>query len=257
MSVVFIGTGNVASNLASAFKKAGFDQLHIHGRTEQTAKNLAEKLNASFSSEMKDIPPNSLLYIISVSDDAIPELSKDPILKDTIENNLVVHTAGSIPMDILNNLSDNYGVFYPLQTFSKFKPIDFKHIPLCLEASTGFNYDKLSKYAFKISEDVRRINSEQRKYLHLAAVFANNFTNRMFSIAEEILAKEQIPFDILLPLLKETVDKVQNNDPSKVQTGPAIRNDLSVMEKHVELLKENRNLKELYLLISQNIKDNT
>ncbi len=177
-------------------------------------------------------------------------------MKEKIDNNLVIHTAGSVPMDILKGLSGNYGVFYPLQTFSKYKLIDFKTIPLCLEANTGFNYDKLAKYAFQISEDVRKINSEQRKYIHLAAVFANNFSNRMFAIAENILKEKQIDFEILLPLIQETVEKIKNNSPGKVQTGPAVRNDQKVIDKHSELLNKYEDLQKIYSFVSKNISDN-
>lgn len=254
--ITIIGSGNVATNLASVFKKKITDKIHIHGRTERSVKQLADKLQLSYSVDIKDIPYNSELYLISVSDDAISELSKNTILKEKIDNNLVVHTAGSIPMDILKNLSGNYGVFYPLQTISKSKLVDFKDVPVCLEASSGFNYDKLAKYAFMISENVRNINSEQRKFVHMAAVFANNFSNRMFSIAEDILKDKNIDFEILIPLLNETYNKVKKSRPSKVQTGPAVRNDLDVMQKHIELLENKSDLKDLYLLISQNIKDN-
>ena len=254
--ITIIGSGNVATNLASVFKKKSTDKIHIHGRSESSVKQLADKIQASSSFEISDIPYNSQLYILSVSDDAIQELSENSVLKEKINNNLVVHTAGSIPSDILKSLSGNYGVFYPLQTFSKFKLIDFKVVPICLEACSGFNYDKLAKYAFQISEDVRKVNSEQRKLIHLAAVFANNFSNRMFSIAEELLKNANVDFDILIPLLNETNEKIKKNSPSKVQTGPAKRNDLKVIEKHLQLLENDKKLQELYELITQNIKDN-
>ena len=256
MSIVIIGTGNVATNLASVFKKKITDKIHIHGRTESSVKQLAGKINASYSVDINNIPYNSQLYILSVSDDAIQEFSENSVLKEKIDNNLVVHTAGSISLDILKSLSGNYGVFYPLQTFSKIKLIDFKDIPICLEASSGFNYDKLAKYAFQISENVRRVNSEQRKFVHLAAVFAGNFSNRMFAIAESILKEKQIDFDILLPLIKETVDKVKINSPGKVQTGPAVRNDIEVLKKHKELLSDYEDLQKIYSFVSKNISDN-
>lgn len=254
--VTIIGSGNVATHLAKAIKENISDSIHIHGRTEVSVKQLASEIKASYSVDHSNVPFDSQLYIISVSDDAVEDIVKNDILKEKVNNNLIVHTAGSIPMDILSPLSENYGVFYPLQTFSKFKSTNFKKVPLCLEANSGFNYDKLSKYALKISDLVKRINSEQRQYLHLAAVFANNFSNRMFAVAEEILKEHQIDFEILIPLLNETVNKIQKSKPSSVQTGPAKRNDLKVIEKHLHLLNDHKELKELYLLISQNIKDN-
>jgi len=255
MSVVIFGSGNVAVNLAYVFKNKVGSQLHIHGRTETNVKFLADKFGASYSVKYEDIPGDFDLLIISVSDDALPEIVKDPKLKEKAANKLVVHTAGSVSMDILSSLSPNYGVFYPLQTFSKFKIADFKKIPLCLEASSGFNYDKLTKYAVQISEDIRRVTGEQRKYVHLAAVFANNFVNNMFAVSEKILKDHQIDFDILLPLIRETFDKITENKPSAVQTGPAVRKDQKITEKHIELLDGQETLKELYSLISKNIQE--
>ncbi|NPA69169.1 MAG: DUF2520 domain-containing protein, partial [Chlorobi bacterium] len=222
--------------------------------TGKSAKKLAEKLNITFSVDISDIPASADLYVISVNDDSVFGLTENKILKEKIKNNLVVHTAGSIEMRVLKKISSNYGVFYPLQTFSKNKILDFKDIPVCIEANSGFNRDKLEKYASGINGDVRFINSEQRKYIHLAAVFANNFSNRMFGIAEEILKEKEIKFDILLPLIKETFEKIKHNPPSKVQTGPAVRNDEKVMEMHLELLKNKPELQKIYSFVSRNIK---
>ena len=254
--IVIIGAGNVATNLAKVFKSKLSADIHIHNRTENSAKQLADKLQTTYSFDINELPVEADLYVISVSDDVISELCQNAVLKEKINNKLVVHTAGSISSEVLNELSANYGVFYPLQTFSKFKQIDFKSIPLCLEANSGFNYNTLSKYAFQISEDVRKISSEQRKHIHLAAVFANNFSNRMFSIAEKLLKEQDIDFDILIPLINETVDKIQKKSPNKVQTGPAIRNDEEVLNKHSELLKEHPDLQKIYSLVSENIKNN-
>ncbi len=251
--IVIIGAGNVATNLAKVFKSKLSADVHIHNRTENSAKQLADKLQTTYSFDINELPIEADLYVISVSDDAISELSQNAVLKDKINNKLVVHTAGSISSEVLSSLSANYGVFYPLQTFSKFKQLDFNSIPLCLEANSGFNYNTLSKYAFQISDDVRKISSEQRKYIHLAAVFANNFSNRMFSIAEKLLKEQDLDFDILIPLINETVDNIQKKSPNKVQTGPAIRNDEEVLNKHSELLSENEKLQKIYNLISENI----
>jgi len=251
--IVIIGAGNVATNLAFAFQKAGIKNLHIHSRTEQSAKKLAGKLNCSFSFNPKNIPENADLYIISVNDDTIQELANNEILKQKIDNNIVVHTAGSIDAKILKSLSSNYGVFYPLQTFSKTKILDFKNIPICLEANSGFNYQKLNKLASEISNDVQNINSEQRKHIHLAAVFANNFANKMFAFAEEILKEKNIDYNILLPLIEETFKKIQTVKPSKAQTGPAIRNDKKVMQMHIDLLKDKPDLQKIYSFVSKNI----
>ena len=251
--IIIIGAGNVATNLAFAFQKAGIKKLHIHSRTEESAKQLAERLKCPYSFNLKNIPENADLYIIAVKDDAVSELAENDILKQKIDNNLVVHTAGSIDAKILKSLSANYGVFYPLQTFSKTKILDFKNIPICLEANSGFNYQELNKLASEISNDVRNMNSEQRKHIHLAAVFANNFANKMFAVAEEILKEKNIDYNILLPLIEETFKKIQTVKPSKAQTGPAIRNDEKVMQMHIDLLKDKPDLQKIYSFVSENI----
>ena len=254
--IVFIGAGNVATNLSRIFYEKISQDIHIHSRTEGAAKLLAGKLNVPYSFNENEIPFDASLYIVAISDDAISSIVESNILKEKINNNLIVHTAGSIKLDVLEKLSANFGIFYPLQTFSRFKKADFKNIPLCLEANSGFNYNRLSKIAFQISEDVRKINFEQRKYIHLSAVFANNFSNNMFAIAEKILKEKDIDFDILLPLINETIAKIQKNSPKKVQTGPAIRNDAEVMSKHIELLKYDANLQNIYKFVSKNILKN-
>lgn len=253
--IVIIGAGNVATNLASVFHKNITKNIHIHSRSEKSAKRLADKLQVPYSFKFEGIPVNSALYVISVNDDAVYELSQNTILKEKIENNLAVHTAGSIPATVLKTLSKNYGVFYPLQTFSKTKILNFKNIPICLEANSGFNYNTLYKYASQISENVRNINSEQRKYIHLAAVFANNFSNRILGIAEEILTEKDIDFNILHPLIEETFNKIKTKKPSEIQTGPAARDDKKVLKMHLELLKNKPDLQKIYSFVSNNIFD--
>lgn len=253
IQTVIIGAGNVATNLAFAFYKHISKNIHIHSRTEHSAKKLADKINCTYSYTTANLPENADLYIISVSDDAVSELADNKLLKQKISNNLVVHTAGSIDIKILKPLSSNYGVFYPLQTFSEHKILNFKYIPICIEANSGFNYQNLQKYASQISEDIRNINSEQRKYIHLAAVFANNFSNHFFNIAEKILSEQNTDFDILHPLIEETFNKIKQNKPSKVQTGPAVRNDKKILKMHLELLKGKPDLQKIYSFVSNNI----
>ncbi len=158
---------------------------------------------------LQDIVPEADLYIISVADNALDELISQLYLNDK----LVVHTSGSVQMDVLKKASRNYGVFYPLQTFSKSKDVEFRSIPICLEANKDANLHKLTELAKRISENVQVIDSEQRKKLHLAAVFACNFPNFMYSIAEEITRQANIDFEILRPLIKETAEKVMQINP--------------------------------------------
>ncbi len=250
--ITIIGSGNLATNLVSVFKKTNA-VVHVNGRNENSVKFLAEKFKIPYSIGIENLPETSDLFIICVPDEIIYEFSRNEILKHKVNNQLVIHTSGGVSLDVISNISNNYGVFYPLQTFTKESLIDFKQIPVCIEANSGFNQDKLIKYALQISDDVKIISSEQRHYIHLAAVFANNFSNRMFAIAEEILNKHQIDFKILMPLIEETLRKIKLNSPGKILTGPAARNDTGTIKKHLELLSGQEDIKELYNVISKNI----
>ncbi|MEI6820693.1 MAG: DUF2520 domain-containing protein [Bacteroidota bacterium] len=250
-NIIFIGAGNVATNLAFAFHNKGKKILQVISKNLEHAKLLADKVSANYSNILDEINPNADLYIISINDDAIINIASS--LK--IKNSLIVHTSGSIDMNILQNASTNYGVFYPLQTFTKDIIVDFKNIPFCIEANTSNNSKEMIELAQILSNDVRLINSEERKIIHLAAVFANNFSNYMYLIAEEILSRHDLPFDILKPLIYQTALKVNNQNPEKTQTGPAKRNDLELIEKHLSLLKETPEYYEIYKIISKNIVD--
>jgi len=179
-------------------------------------------------------------------------LAKELNFKDK----LVVHTSGSLPMDVLKEVSSNFGVFYPLQTFSKSRKADFKSIPICIEANTADNENHLVDLGTSISGNVQHINSEERKILHLAAVFACNFPNYMYTIAEQILARNKLDFNFLKPLIEETAAKVQTIDPHNAQTGPAKRGDKIIMNQHLELLKDSPGFKDIYKLISSEILKN-
>ncbi len=172
----------------------------------------------------------------------------------SLKNKLTVHTSGSIPLEILNKVSENHGVLYPLQTFSKSREVDFSNIPICVEANSAENLEKLKSVAKALSNNIYEVDSEQRKVLHLAAVFACNFPNFMYTIADKILRDSDIDFDILRPLIKETAEKIQDVKPAEAQTGPAIRNDEKILSGHMEMLNDFPQLKELYKLISAEIK---
>jgi len=187
------------------------------------------------------------VYIIAVSDSAIASISKKLIPK----KGLVVHTAGSVPLESLSE-HVNYGIFYPLQTFTKGKKLDFKTIPFCLEASNNSNLSLLKTVANSISNEVYEISSEQRKTLHIAAIFANNFSNYMYYISQTICEEKQIPFNILKPLIKETANKIEHMPPLNAQTGPAKRNDTETINKHINQI-ENTDYKKVYSLLSKQI----
>lgn len=246
ISAVIIGGGNVANHLIKAFTRAdGIHLKQIHARNKHSL-NLLE-------TEIEVIDDLSALaeadvYIIAISDDAISGFSAQLKLK----NKLVVHTSGSVAMEALQT-SANKGVFYPLQTFSKAKPVNFREIPICLEAENENDYKILENLAISISDKVYSIDSNQRKYIHLAAVFVNNFVNYMYKIGNDICLQNNIPFDILHPLIKETAEKITDADPVTVQTGPARRNDKKTIANHIELLTGRE--KEIYNLLTQSIQN--
>ncbi len=248
--IVFIGAGNVATHLGLALKKTGQNILQVVSQKNTSANTLAKILNCDFTSDLNKINTHADIYIIAVKDDAIVEVAKQLHLKDKI----VVHTSGSISMENVRASSKNYGVFYPLQTFSKGKKVNFLKIPICLEANNSSTFKVLETLAKSISNDVQKTNSEQRKNIHIAAVFACNFSNHMYTIAEEILKSNKLSIDILKPLIEETAKKIKKNSPAEMQTGPAIRGDKKIMKAHSKLIT-NKKQKQIYQLISSSIID--
>lgn len=247
--IVILGAGNVASHLSITLKKAGHSIKCIYSKTIIPAKNLALKVDSHYTNEIGQIPVEADLYIIAVKDEIIEDIIKHLHLKYGI----IVHTAGSISMDIFRNQFDNYGVFYPLQTFSKFRDVDFSEIPICIESNSKILEEKLFKLAKSLSENVYVVDSEKRKMLHLAAVFACNFSNHMFSVATEILNQSGIPFDLLKALIAETAQKAIDIGPRRAQTGPAVRNDQNVIQNHLTMLKDNPEFEKIYRFVSESI----
>lgn len=226
-STVLIGSGNVASHLGLALEQAGHRVVRVGGR-----------------SRTMPIPQDADLYVIAVTDSAIATVAEQ--IGDV--PGLVVHTAGSVPMSVLPQRCR--GVLYPLQTFTKGRPVDMRSVPLFVESEGGG--ELLLEVANQLSDRVIRMDSERRRYLHLAAVFCNNFTNHMFRITEELLSQHDIPFDVMLPIIDETARKVHSLSPAQAQTGPAVRWNQGVMEAQLALL-EREDLKQLYQIISKSI----
>lgn len=247
--ISFIGAGRVATQLAISLHQSGKTILQVYSRNHETAKELASKTHAEPISDIAKFNADADLYIISVVDDAIEEVAG----KLTIQNKTLVHTSGSVQMDVLANSSLNYGVFYPLQTFAKNKTISFINVPICIEGSNKAVENDLWELAKSMSCDVRLINSEQRILIHIAAVFANNFTNFMYLMGEEIVRNAGVSFDILLPLIEETAKKANHTLPHLAQTGPAARGDLKIIQKHLEMLKAQPEKSEIYRHISKYI----
>ena len=249
MKVCLIGSGNLATQLGIALFERGHQIVQVWSGRAENASELAFKLNCHYTNELSLINSDSDIYIVSVSDSAI-----ETILTGRIwGNSLVVHTSGSTPMDILSQNCKNFGVFYPFQTFSKAKNVLFDQIPICLEANTPQNLVILQDLARTISNNIQLINSGQRQQIHLAAVFACNFVNHFYSIGEGLLREKGIGFELLKPLILETAAKILDYSPGSVQTGPAIRNDKDIINKHLALLENQPDLQTLYQLISDSI----
>ena len=245
MQIVLIGSGNVAFHLAKAFSEAQIPVSQIFGRNTTELQKISEQFSIPFSTETL---ADADLYIISVSDSSIAEVSS--LIKN--ENVLVAHTSGSVSREAL---SGNYrkSVFYPLQTFSKSKNLDYSKIPFFIDAENENDEEILKNLASKISKNVMLANDEKRKYIHLTAVFACNFVNHLFARAKEISDSQGIPFDYFLPLIDETTQKIHELEPKLAQTGPAIRNDEKVLKLHESLLTDEEKLK-IYKTLNESIK---
>ncbi|WP_323789940.1 Rossmann-like and DUF2520 domain-containing protein [Psychroserpens sp.] len=247
ISVVILGAGNVATHLYKAFqasKDVTVKQWYNRRlKSIETYKNKVETVNDISKLTEADV------YILAVSDDAIAELSSQL----PFENRFVVHTSGSVSAYDIDK-KNRRGVFYPLQTFSKSAPIDFSEVPLCLETLVRTDYKLLKSLAVSISNHAKRVNSDQRASLHLAAVFVNNFTNQIYRIAHEITESQGAEFDMLKPLILETAKKVNHMSPYKAQTGPAKRNDKKTIKKHLKAL-DNEHHKAIYKLLTESIKN--
>ncbi|MDP4271154.1 MAG: DUF2520 domain-containing protein [Bacteroidota bacterium] len=248
MRIVLIGAGNLATRLGIALHEKGCTIAQVYSRTEQSAQALAEKVGATFTCKISDIVNDADLYVFSVKDDALPELLRQMHKNEA----LWVHTAGSVPMEIFSLHTENFGVFYPLQTFSKQKEVDFSAIPIYIEANQPQHLEHLKKLAARLSSQVIEASSEQRKALHVAAVFACNFTNHMYAIAATLLEEKGLHFDQLIPLINETAVKINTLHPRDAQTGPAVRFDKQVIGRHLEMLEDER-LKTIYSLLSESI----
>lgn len=247
-SISFIGSGNVATHLALALKNGGFDIREVYSRTYENARTLSKKIESKAIRTIEELDPAVDLYVISLPDGSIKHVVHD-FLK---VQGIVVHTSGITPMSVLEK-RPHFGVFYPLQTFSKQREPDMSSVPFCLEASSVEVLVQLKKVASKISASVFEINSEQRQYLHLAAVMVNNYSNYLFRMAFDILESKGIDHTLLMPLIEETISKIKSLHPSVAQTGPARRKDTETIEKHLQLLEEYQDYKELYEIFAQQL----
>lgn len=245
-----IGAGNLATQLGLALHEKNIRIQQVFSRTLESAKALADKLDASHTNELSKLDTDADLYLIAVKDSSIHSILEN---LPAIDDRLIVHTAGSVPMMVLDGFSANYGVFYPLQTFSKNRKVDLSNVPICIEANHPSNLVKLQELAGKLSGTIRQINSEERKILHLAAVFVNNFVNHFYAIGADLLHDNKMNFDLLIPLIKETALKIETLSPIASQTGPAKRNDQNVIQSHLKMLEDKPEYRKIYSFVSDSI----
>jgi predicted short-subunit dehydrogenase-like oxidoreductase (DUF2520 family) len=247
IKVVLLGSGNVASHLIKAMEaNNAINLVQVFARSKKSLENLIEssKITTSFA-DLKEAD----VYVISVSDKAIEEVSNQIPFTDK----LVVHTSGTVDFRVMHP-KNKRGVFYPLQTFSKNKEVNMKSVPFCLETENEEDFELVENLAENLSNSLYKINGEQRKSLHISAVFVSNFVNHMYQVGNALCEENKVPFAILQPLIEETANKIKTLTPTEAQTGPAIRNDEPTIQKHLEAL-ENPIYKELYHKITLSIQN--
>jgi predicted short-subunit dehydrogenase-like oxidoreductase (DUF2520 family) len=248
-NISIIGAGNVATHLSLALQKKGYKIVQVYSRTAEHAKGLANQLNVDFISDLNKLSHETDMFIISLKDDAI-----QTVLEYVSGcKQMVVHTAGSVGIDIFKGYVNNYGVLYPLQTFSKSKPVDISNVPFFIEGNNENVVQTVAGIAKQLSMHVYETDSQQRLCLHIAAVFACNFTNHMYALAEKLLGGQGLSWNILHPLIRETTDKILTMSPGDAQTGPAVRNDQKTIAKHIEQLNNYQDLQKIYSFVSQHI----
>lgn len=245
MKTVIIGSGNVAYHLAKAFTQNNIKVDQIFGRNESELSKISNEFNIPYSNEKLR---EAELYIIAVSDSSVEKVSE--LIKN--KNAIVAHTSGSLPKEILKG-DYRKASFYPLQTFSKNKNLDYSKIPFFIEAEDQIDEKSLFELASIISENVEVSTYEKRKYIHLTAVFACNFVNHLFARAKEISDSQDLDFNYFIPLITETVEKIHHLDPKLAQTGPAVRGDGRVLKLHEELI-ENKDQLHIYKTLNESIK---
>ena len=252
MKIAFIGSGNLATHLSMALQMSGADIIQVFSPTASHAKELADKLGCMAVSDIADITTKAEVYILSIKDDALPEVIQTICPRNP--EALYIHTAGSIPMNVFEANARRYGVLYPMQTFSKDREVEFKKIPCFIEASDEISLKQIRTLASAVSEHVVDADSHVRRKLHLAAVFACNMVNHCYRLAEKILEEDDIPFSLFLPLIEETAHKVSELSPRDAQTGPMVRNDQKVMQQQMQLINDPL-ARQIYQLMAESIKE--
>lgn len=248
MKIVVLGAGNVAHQLSFALQKAGHDLVAIYNRSEKNGELLAGKLAVKFVAELNHLPAADV-YLIAVKDDAIEEVAT----KLSLNGKIVAHTSGTKSKNLLKTASAQQGIFYPLQTMTQSVTLDFAQVPILIEGSDEATHNKLKELASSVSQQVYSIDEVQRQWVHVAAVFANNFTNHLYGVAEQLLLKNGIAFELLKPLILHSIQNLEHQSPATLQTGPAARGDKQTIDKHLLLLADDKRLTEIYTILTQSI----
>lgn len=248
--VVLIGAGRVATSLGMAAVEKGHRVTKVYSRTLASASRLASRIGCDADTDLATLPQDADVYIVAVSDAALPDVASRAPFPD---DKLCLHTAGSVTIDVFPERLKLCGVLYPMQTFSMDRRVRMDDVPCFVEARTGAGMEKLRAFASTLSSRVYELSGNERRYLHLGAVFACNFANHCYAIAEKIYRRHGIPFDALLPLIDETARKVHQMSPVSGQSGPAVRGDRNVMEAQLSLLEAEPLWTDVYRLMSRDI----
>jgi len=248
MKIVIVGSGNAATVLGRLIKRAGHNVVQVLSKNELHAKKLGDILECDFGSYITTQYKDADLYLLALTDNALHHLYEYVQLEDK----LVVHTCGSVSKNVLTEISEKHGVIYPLQSLNKDSD-ELPQIPLLIDGSTTEILTYIMKFAKTISNDVLVANDEERLKFHIAAVFVNNFTNHLYAIAHDFCTQENIDFNKLMPLIAETAERIKKSPPKEVQTGPALRQDIYTLGKHLKMLSADPDLKYIYLKLSESI----
>ncbi|MCW3125153.1 MAG: hypothetical protein JWO03_811 [Bacteroidetes bacterium] len=250
-AITLIGSGNTATALGKALKQAGHQIIQVWSRSAGKANELAGILGVEATADLSAINDQADVYLVAVKDDAIESIGSH--LK--VGGKVIAHTSGIKSRELLKEAGNNYGVFYPFVSMTKETAVDFKRALVMIEGSNQGTSDMLSSIAKTISDNVKTVEQDQRQVLHLSAVFVNNFSNHLYSISEKILTEKGLSFDDMRPLIAAHTENVMKYLPSALQTGPAVRDDRSTIDIHMDLLSKNQELKEIYSLLTSSIQD--
>lgn len=249
MRIVIVGSGNVATHMSLALKEVGYDIVQVYSKTMANAVALSERLSCAATDRVEGILPDADVYIFSIKDKALEDVAAQMKVNGGA---CFIHTAGSMPMDVFRSMVSRYGVLYPMQTFSKGRDVDFRDVPCFIEASDDDTLSMIRTMAESITTRCEECSSEKRKKMHLAAVFACNFTNHCYHLAERIVEKEGLDFSLFHPLIRETASKVMTMSPRDAQTGPMVRWDTNVMDMQIALIDDERT-RDIYRLMAESI----